>query len=231
MITNRNDMLYKIIEVHNPLKNENYYMNRYINPNLVFVRNGRISFGNYVKLQSAPNVSVQRKFCTSVESVYSDLIGKLFEIEILIGNKVYSTIGVFKNVETHYNPTYINSLFNIKEEIIELVFNTMFIRNLRLDVNQLISLREIQSVEHIERDGLMINKQYLIMDANVNHPIKEYHCIGAFWLTDISEDGVCYFRDYHQMYYKNNKNSLSFQTNSNDNRFRYWEIKQNKIER
>jgi hypothetical protein len=72
----------------------------------------------------------------------------------------------------------------------------------------------------------MINKQYLIMDANVNNPIKEYLCIGAFWLTDISEDGVYYFRDYHQMYYKNNRKSLSFQADSNNKRFRYWEIKQ-----
>lgn len=220
MITNRNDMLCKIIEVHNPLKNENYYMNRYINPNLVFVRNGRISFGNYVKLQSAPNVSVQRKFCTSVESVYSDLIGKLFEIEILIQNKVYSTIAVFKNIETHYNPTDVNSLFGIKEEIIELVFDTLFQPVLKVDINQVVSLREIYDIKYVKWDELNVNKQYLVMDVQSNSHI------GVFWLTDISKDGVYYFRDYHQMYYKNNRKSLSFQAKSNDKRFVYWEIKQ-----
>jgi len=220
MLTNRNDMLCKITEVHNPLKHENYYMNRYINPNIVSVRNGRISFGDYIKLQSAPNVSVQRKFCTSVESVYSDLVGKLFEIEILIGNKTFSTISILKCVETRYNPTDVNSLFGIKEELIELVFDTLFQPKLNVDIDQIVSLREIYDIKYVKWDELNVNKQYLIMDNQSSRHV------GIFWLTDISEDGVHYFRDYHQMYYKNNKNSLSFQTNSNDKRFVYWEIKQ-----
>ena len=220
MITNHYS-LYKIIEVHNPLKNENYYMNRYINPNIVFVRNGRISFGNYIKLQSAPNVSVQRRFCTSVKSVYTDFIGKLFEIEILIGDKIFSTIGIFKNVETYYNPTDVNTLFNIKEELIELAFNTLFQPDLKVDINQIVSLREIDNTKYIGRNNILtVNKQYLVVDSRL------YNHVGAFWLTDISEDGVYYFRDYHQMYYKNNKNSLSFQADLNDKRFTYWEIKQ-----
>ncbi len=220
MLTNHNEILCKINNVYNPLKHENYYMNRYINPNIVSVRNCRISFGNYIKLQAAPTVSIQRKFCTSVESAYSDLIGKLFEIEILIGNKVFSTIGVFKDVEIHYNPTDVNLLFNIKEELIDLIFNTMFQPVLKIDINQIVSLREIDGVKAVECDKLMFNKQYLIVDA------RPYNHIGAFWLTDISEDGVYYFRDYHQMYYKNNRKSLSFQAKSNDKRFLYWEIKQ-----
>jgi hypothetical protein len=219
MITNH-DSLYKIIEVHNPLKNENYYMNRYINPNIVFVRNGRISFGNYIKLQSAPLVSVQRKFCGSVEMLYSNLVGNLVEIEILVQNKIYSTIGLFKHIETYYNPTDVNSLFNIKEELIQLVFSTIGLPILRIDIDQIVSLRKIDSLKSIERNELTINKQYFIMDT------RSYDHIGAFWLTDISDDGVCYFRDYHQMYYKNNKNSLSFQADLNDKRFTYWEIKQ-----
>lgn len=220
MITNHNDSLYKIIKVHNPLKNENYYMNRYINPNLVFVKNRRISFGDYIKLQSAPNVSVQRKFCDNVEMLYSDLIGKFVEIEILVQNKVYSTIGLFKNVETFYNPTDVNTLFNIKEELVELVFSTIYLPVLKIDFNQIVSLREIDSVKAIGRDELTVNKQYFVMDT------RSCDHVGVFWLTDISEDGVYYFRDYHQMYYKNNKRSLSFQANSNDTRFTYWEIKQ-----
>lgn len=220
MITNRNDRLYKIIEVHNPLKNENYYMNRYINTNIVSVRKGRISFGDYIKLQSSPIVSIQGKFCTSVEMVYSDLIGKLVEIEILIQNKVYSTIGMFKHIETLYNPTDVNSLFGIKEELIDLVFNTIGHPVLKVDINQIVSLREIGGLKAVECGELTVNKQYLILD------VLTYNHIGAFWLTDTSKDGVYYFRDYHQMYYKNNKNSLSFQAKSNDKRFTYWEIKQ-----
>lgn len=221
MLTNHNNALYKIIKVHNPLKHENYYMDRYINPNIVTVSNGRISFGNYIKLQSAPTVWVRRRFSTSVESAYADFIGKLFEIEILIGHKVYSTIGIFKNVETYYNPTDVNTLFNIKEELIKLVFNTLFQPELKVDIDQLVSLREIDKTRYIGRNNLLtVNKQYLIVDDRL------YNHIGVFWLTDISDDGVYYFRDYHQMYYKNNRKSLSFQADSNDKRFTYWEIKQ-----
>ena len=219
MLTNHNDVLYKIIKVHNPLKNENYYMNRYINPNIVSVRNGRISFGNYIELQSAPMVSVQGKFCCgSVEMVYADLINKLFEIEVLIGNKLYSTVGVFKGVQTYYNLTNVNSLFNIKEELIELVFNTLFQPELTVDIGQVVSLREIYDIKYVKWNELNVNKQYLIADTQSSRHV------GVFWLTDISKDGVYYFRNYHQMYYKTNKNSLSFQANSNDNRFVYWEI-------
>lgn len=224
MITNHNNDVYKIIKVHNPLKCEKYYMDRYINPNIVFVRHGRISFGDHIKLQSAPNVSVQRKFCTSVEEVYSDLVDKLFEIELLIGNKAYSTIAVFKGVETHLNPTDVNSLFNIKEEIIDLIFNTLFQSELKVDIDQVVSLREIDDIKYVKYDELTVNKQYLIVNA-----LSSSH-VGVFWLSDISEDGVCYFRNYHQMYYKNNRNSLSFQSDLNDTRFAYWEIIQNGID-
>ena len=223
MITNHNNDVYKIIKVHNPLKCEKYYMDRYINPNIVSVRNGRISFGNYIKLQSAPTVWVQRRYCASVEMLYSDLVGKFVEIEILIQNKLYSTIGIFKDVEINYNPTAVNTLFNVKEELIELVFRTIFRPELKIDINQIASLREIYSVNAVRRDELTVNKQYVILDVRAYDHIGADH-IGAFWLTDISKDGVCYFRNYHQMYYKNNKNSLSFQANSNDNRFAYWEI-------
>jgi hypothetical protein len=196
-------------------------MNRYINPNLVFVKNGRISFGDCAKLQSTPFVSVQRKFCSSVEMVYADLINKLFEIEVLIGNKLYSTVAAFKGVQTYYNPTNVNSLFNLKEELIELVFDTLFQPELTVDIDQIVSLREIDDIKYIGRNTLLtFNKQYLIVDAQL------YNHVGVFWLTDISKDGVYYFRNYHQMYYKNNKNSLSFQAKSNDKRFTYWEIKQ-----
>ena len=218
MITNHNNDVYKIIKVHNPLKCEKYYMDRYINPNIVSVRNGRISFGDHIKHQSAPTVWVQRRYCASVEMLYSDLVGKFVEIEILIQNKLYSTIGIFKDVEINYNPTAVNSLFNVKEELIELVFNTICRPELKIDANQIVSLREINGIKAVGRDELTVNKQYVIID------VRTYDHIGAFWLTDISKDGVCYFRDYHQMYYKNNKNSLSFQANSNDNRFAYWEI-------
>jgi hypothetical protein len=193
-------------------------MDRYINPNIVSVRNGRISFGDHIKLQSAPTVWVQRRFCTSVEMLYSDLIGKFVEIEILIKNKLYSTIGIFTDVEINYNPTAVNSLFNVKEELIELVFRTICRPKLKIDANQIVSLREVYGVKVVGYDELTVNKQYVIID------VRTYDHIGAFWLTDISKDGVCYFRDYHQMYYKNNRNSLSFQANSNDNRFVYWEI-------
>ena len=221
MITNHHyDALYKIIRVHNALKCENYYMNRYINPDIVFVKNGRISFGNYIELQSAPLVSIQGKYCGSVEMLYSDLVGKLVEIEILVQNKVYSTIGLFKHIETYYNPTDVNTLFNIKEELIELLFGTIGLPGLKVNIDQIVSLREIDSLKSVERNELTVNKQYFILDT------RSYNHIGAFWLTDISKDGVCYFRNYHQMYYKNNKNSLSFQANLNDTRFTYWEIKQ-----
>jgi hypothetical protein len=193
-------------------------MDRYINPNIVSVRNGRISFGDHIKLQSAPTVWVQRRYCASVEMLYSDLIGKFVEIEILIKNKLYSTIGIFTDVEINYNPTAVNSLFNVKEELIELVFRTICRPKLKIDANQIVSLREVYGVKVVGHDELTVNKQYVIID------VRTYDHIGAFWLTDISKDGVCYFRDYHQMYYKNNRNSLSFQTNSNDNRFAYWEI-------
>ena len=221
MITNHHyDLLYKIINVYNPLKHENYYMNRYINPDIVFVKNGRISIGNCIELQSSPIVSVQRKYCGYVEMLYSDLVGKFVEIEILVQNKVYSTIGLFKNIEAYYNPTDVNTLFNVKEELVQLVFSTICMPVIKIDFDQIVSLREIDSVKAIGRDDLTANKQYFIMDT------RSCSHVGAFWLTDISEDGVCYFRDYHQMYYKNNKNSLSFQANSNDTRFTYWEIKQ-----
>jgi hypothetical protein len=193
-------------------------MDRYINPNIVSVRNGRISFGDHIKLQSAPTVWVQRRYCASVEMLYSDLIGKFVEIEILIKNKLYSTIGIFTDVEINYNPTAVNSLFNVKEELIELVFRTICRPKLKIDANQIVSLREVYGVKVVGHDELTVNKQYVIID------VRTYDHIGAFWLTDISKDGVCYFRDYHQMYYKNNRNSLSFQANSNDNRFAYWEI-------
>lgn len=222
MLTNHNEALYKIIKVYNPLKCENYYMNRYINPNIVSVRNGRISFGDYIRLQSAPTISVQGKFCSQnyVQMLYSDLIGKFVEIEILVHDKLYSTIGIFKDVEVLYNPTDVNMLFGVKEELIYLVFSTVCLPILKIEANQIVSLREIDNVKVIGRDALTVNKQYLIMDTrSCNH-------IGAFWLTDISKDGVCYFRNYHQMYYKKNKKSLSFQTNLNDITFGYWEIKQ-----
>jgi hypothetical protein len=193
-------------------------MDRYINPNIVSVRNGRISFGDHIKLQSTPTVWVQRRYCASVEMLYSDLIGKFVEIEILIKNKLYSTIGIFTDVEINYNPTAVNSLFNVKEELIELVFRTICRPKLKIDANQIVSLREVYGVKVVGHDELTVNKQYVIID------VRTHDHIGAFWLTDISKDGVCYFRDYHQMYYKNNRNSLSFQANSNDNRFAYWEI-------